>query len=241
MIDYLDIGPNQIRVACYIFNEEAHTQWYLDEYNAKVPLQTAFYNLVHLGGDTNIANSLNVVADEVFTGERGDRKEEPNVAIVITDGISNWDESVVEESAAKLHQKATVIAVGIGSIQRKKLEVVASNPQDVITVANMDQLVDQLNNIILLVCPTSTTTRATTTQPPSTTKPTISTRSSTTQPVSTTPTSTTLPTTSTHASTTQPVSTKPGTTTQPSPSTKSTTQGFTIKQITTPTTTGRYM
>ena len=41
------------------------------------------------GGTTNTAGALNLMRNEMYNSNNGDRSDKPNVALVITDGKSN--------------------------------------------------------------------------------------------------------------------------------------------------------
>lgn len=73
------------------YSARANVEWTLDRYTDVVTLRNAIENIVHLGGDTNIADGLRVMRQQVFNGIRGDRVDVKNIGIVITDGNANTE------------------------------------------------------------------------------------------------------------------------------------------------------
>ena len=67
--------------------------FHLGDYNTTQGVLNAF-NLRFSGGTTNTASALRLLRDEMFTPERGDRPDNINVAILLTDGKSD-DRSIL--------------------------------------------------------------------------------------------------------------------------------------------------
>ena len=97
-----------------------------------------------------------MLRDSFFTRQNGDRDNIPNVAIVITDGKSNIRDSETLGVANKTKEAGIrIIAVGVtDAIDVRELRGIASVPSQVITVADFDRLLGQLNQVINQICVT---------------------------------------------------------------------------------------
>ena len=66
-------------------------------------------------GSTNTADSIEAMRNEMFTAENGDRPDVRNMAIIITDGVSNINSrrTIPEADLAK-EEGIHIYTVGIG-------------------------------------------------------------------------------------------------------------------------------
>lgn len=92
---------------------------------------------------TNTADALMRLRRGVFVQEGGARRTDmaiPRVAVVITDGRSNVNQSLTIPSAMALRMEGvTVYSVGIGNnIDMEELDAIASSPENVMLVQNFD-------------------------------------------------------------------------------------------------------
>ena len=46
-------------------------------------------SIPYIYGSTNTADSLKTMREQIFNPARGDRPDAPNIAIILTDGVSN--------------------------------------------------------------------------------------------------------------------------------------------------------
>ena len=84
-----DVDSGNARVGIIIYSTEDHVQFNLNTYQNKVALFEAIDYIPYRYGSTNTADALNTMRTQMFTAANGDRPGVPNVAIVITDGVSN--------------------------------------------------------------------------------------------------------------------------------------------------------
>ena len=52
-------------------------------------MDDAVDNIPYIYGSTNTADSLKVMREDIFNPARGDRPDAPNIAMILTDGVSN--------------------------------------------------------------------------------------------------------------------------------------------------------
>lgn len=109
------------------------------------------YKKEHTGGGTRTDRALKFLHNKIFTKSYGDRKDSPNIAIILTDGRSNKPALTVV-AAKLLKKKAHVIAVGIGNtISKKELNIIASDKNSVIE-AQFEKLGNIIKPLINITC-----------------------------------------------------------------------------------------
>ena len=112
-------------------------------------------SIKYIYGSTNTADGLMIMRELMFSEENGDRPGVPNVAIVITDGISNIDAKRTIPEALKAHQKGIhVYAVGIGLTDTAEINEIATPPasKNRFTVKDFDELGDLRKAIYTSFC-----------------------------------------------------------------------------------------
>ena len=91
LVESLDIGPNAIRVGLVSYSGRSTVNFLLDRYTRKDELINAIRNIPYIGDATNTAAAIEDMRTKVFT-QRGDRPNIQNIAMVVTDGVSNVDQ-----------------------------------------------------------------------------------------------------------------------------------------------------
>jgi collagen type VI alpha len=132
IIDVLPIGPNAFRFGVVRFSDRGESMIYLNEYLTDKPgLIDAVAGIQYIGSNTNTASGLREMAEGQFLTDRGDRVLIPNIAIVITDGVSTIDKELTITTAVDAQARdITIFAVGItGSIDEEELRLISSPPQ----------------------------------------------------------------------------------------------------------------
>lgn len=129
----LVIGPDHSRVGLVRFTETAENTFYLDSFATKQEVIANILNTSLKYGDTNIAAAIRLMRTEQFVASRGDRQDAPNVAIIISDGYSNHEESRIEHERNESRKAGIhIYALGIGNkvlVTNLKLMSSPSNDQ----------------------------------------------------------------------------------------------------------------
>ncbi|XP_053405850.1 collagen alpha-1(XII) chain-like [Mercenaria mercenaria] len=198
MVNYLDIGVNYTKVGVITYSNYPTRRITLDSYYDKLDLINAINLIPYYPGNTETDKALDLLRLEGFEGERTDA---PNIAIVVTDGLST-NPDLTRIAASRLKKSgSTVFSVGIGQdvIDRNELNYISSDPDNeyVFFVANFSDLSSIENSVATTTClvPLMTTTvRTVPTTPvstdwvtPSTMKPTLTLAPGTIKPEITTP------------------------------------------------------
>ena len=124
-----NIDDGNVRVGIIIYSTEDYLQFHLNAYNSKFDLFTAIDDIPYRFGSTNTADALETMWSEMYTPQNGDRPDIPNVAIVITDGVSNINSRRTIPEAEQARAKGIhIYAIGIGLTDTTELDGIASKP-----------------------------------------------------------------------------------------------------------------
>ncbi|XP_052813421.1 uncharacterized protein LOC128240703 isoform X11 [Mya arenaria] len=178
IVNYADIDSGSVRVGALIYSTEVEVQFYLNQYSTKNDVIAAIDKIPYIYGSTNTADGLQVMRDELFSFRNGDRDDAPNIAMVITDGVSNINgRRTIPEAITTRDLGIKIFAVGIGLTDTRELEGIASIPSsdNAFAVSDFDELVGLEQKIFTSIC-----------DKPSTTPPTTPTTTTTTQATPTT-------------------------------------------------------
>lgn len=200
IIDRLDIGEHATRVGLVSYSERARHDFFMNNYYDRSALKNAVESISYMGSFTNTSGGLRLMKDEQFTPQRGDRSSVRNIAIVITDGVSNKDADRTISDAVNARQKGVAIfSVGItNEIFEDELKGISSMPQKIdkqyFTSPNFDELDTITKTLVEQTCatpeatvpttvpPTTPTTVTTTANTPTTSRTTVTTTTTTRKP-----------------------------------------------------------
>ena len=148
-----NVGPEQTRIANIAYSGLARVSFFLDTFANRSTVtdalrQVEYFNIEMPPGSrrgTNTADALTRLRNEVFTEERGAREGRfgiPRVAVVITDGQSNVNQSETIPSAQRLHNDSVIVfGVGVGNrINMNELQAIASAPQFMVLLKSFDAI-----------------------------------------------------------------------------------------------------
>ena len=126
-----NIDGGNVRVGMIIYSTEDYLQFHLNAYQDKLDLFDAIDEIPYRYGSTNTADALKTMRTHMYTAANGDRPGVPNVAIVVTDGVSNINSrrtipEAEQARAAGIH----IYAIGIGLSDTTELDAIASKPVD---------------------------------------------------------------------------------------------------------------
>jgi len=160
VIQNLNVGPNDVRIALVRFSQTAVVEWGLTRYSTLQQIERAFDNVRRIGGRTNIAAALRVTDKLVF--EAQGRNNVPWEAIIITDGYANeevsrtvYDASVLRESGVHILGVQVVDVQRLGAVT-VPLESLATRPEYVykygsyVELNNVIRRIDVQNGIVRL-------------------------------------------------------------------------------------------
>ncbi|KAM9201533.1 matrilin-3 [Dugong dugon] len=131
IIDTLDIGEADTRVAVVNYASTVKIEFNLQAYSDKQSLKRAVARITPLSKGTMSGLAIQTAMDEVFTveaGARGSNSNIPKVAIIVTDGRP---QDQVNEVAARARASGIELyAVGVDRADMESLKMMASEPLD---------------------------------------------------------------------------------------------------------------
>ena len=151
-----DINSRGVRAGLLIYSTEVTIQFYLNEYKSKVEVLDAVDKVPYVYGSTNTADALKVMRTDMFTRENGDRPSVPNIAIILTDGVSNINAfDTIPQAKVARADGIQIYAIGIGLADTKELDGISSKPikKYRYTVKEFDELKDLKQKIFAKFCP----------------------------------------------------------------------------------------
>lgn len=125
------IGQDAVRVGLVEYSENARNIFFLNQYYDIASLTSAIRNTPYLGSYTNTSGGIRVMHQEQFVLGRGDRPDVDNIAIVVTDGESNLDQTrTVLDAQAAQAAGIQMFSIGITSaVNLQELQSISSPPQ----------------------------------------------------------------------------------------------------------------
>lgn len=165
VINRFTIGLDETRVGLTEFGEFASAGlndphvpenytgfFFLHTYDKVENITAAVSRLYYMNSLTNTAAGLRVAHDIIFQPP-GDRPDVPNLAVVITDGVSNINKDLLPEEARLLKNVSTVIVIGVTSnVNFAELTLIATDVHLITAVPNFASLNSELENIIDQMC-----------------------------------------------------------------------------------------
>ncbi|XP_062933682.1 matrilin-3 [Cynocephalus volans] len=131
IIDTLDIGEADTRVAVVNYASTVKIEFHLQAYTDKQSLKQAVARITPLSTGTMSGLAIQTAMDEAFTveaGARGTASSIPKVAIIVTDGRP---QDQVNEVAARARASGIELyAIGVDRADMESLKMIASEPLD---------------------------------------------------------------------------------------------------------------
>ena len=150
------ISPKYVRVGVLVYSTSVYIQFHLNEYKTKEDVFAAIDRIQYTYGSTNTAGALKVMRNTMFSVENGDRDNVRNIAVVVTDGVSNINshQTLMEAEKAK-KADIHIYAIGVGLSETDELEQIASSPtqENKFAVQDFDELHGLRAKVFKEFCP----------------------------------------------------------------------------------------
>lgn len=158
IVQGLNFAGGRTRVGVMTYSDSSTIQFNLNEYSDKASVLNAI-SFAQVSGFTNTQDALRVLRTQMFNSA-GDRPGVQNVAIVMTDGLSNvQQDNTIPEAQLAQQSGITVMAVGIqdqDGINYVEIEGISSNPSTTnsffLTDDNEDAISAMANSILDILC-----------------------------------------------------------------------------------------
>ncbi len=151
-----DIDGGSVRAGVMTFSTDVFINFFLSAYRTKRETFRAIRNIPYIYGSTNTADGLHTLRTELFNPANGDRVGVPNVAIVITDGISNLNSERTIPEALQTHAAGIhIFVIGIGLTgDQPEIRALATPPAENnrFLVNSFDELKSIRRSVFSTVC-----------------------------------------------------------------------------------------
>ena len=129
IVNFLKIGKNNVRVGVATFSSTTRIRFPLNRYFDKRSIIHAVRAINYRRGGTNTHLALSELRLSAFNERNGDRKGVPNIAIVITDGMSANPRLTYQEAVKLQISGVRMFSIGIGkNLRQSELIAMASKP-----------------------------------------------------------------------------------------------------------------
>ena len=155
IIQGLNFAHNRTRVGLVTFSRNPTIRFHLKDIRPRYVITTSIAYTLEDTGETNLAAALQVLPEEMFTRDSGDRRGVEDVAILITDGKATRRRrdipAVVEQVRG---QGIRVITVGVHDADDEALRNIASSPtnQHMYELSNQSETFDVAEAILDMIC-----------------------------------------------------------------------------------------
>ncbi|CAH1789268.1 unnamed protein product [Owenia fusiformis] len=144
------------RIGVVTFSDNAAEEFNMVKHGDKQQILDGIEAIKYSGGATHTAAGLQMLRESTFQTNNGNRNGVPDVAIVITDGISTVNEVNTGTQASLLKSIGVEVwSIGIGQIDKERqneLSEVATSDSTIKTVSDFESLQGLVNEIVSTLC-----------------------------------------------------------------------------------------
>lgn len=159
VLDFLenaDIDSGNVRVGIVSYSTKVQVEFYLNSHSTKRQMFDAIDEIPYRYGSTNTYGGLNYMRTKIFTSQNGDRDDVPNVAIILTDGLSNINSrKTITEAERARSESIHIYAIGIGLSDTREVDAIATPPKEdnSFNVQDFDELGVLSERVFQAFCP----------------------------------------------------------------------------------------
>lgn len=148
-----DIDSGNTRLAIVTYSTVVNVEFDLNTYATKDALIAAINNIEYIRGDTNTADAIKTIRTRIFSSFYGDREGTPNVAIIVTDGVSNINHyKTIPEAKLARQAGIEIFAIGVGVSKTEELDAIAGRSQNRYDIEKFDELELKLDVVYKSLC-----------------------------------------------------------------------------------------
>lgn len=153
VIDYLHVSPTETQVGALKFSNIPEMQFHLTDYTDKQDVASAVSRIKWKGGNTFLDKALRMLRTEGLNKAYGSRENVPQIAVIITDGVST-DPYATKLELKRLHTLNYILfAIGVGPDRNpEELARIANNPNNVFEVESLNGLQAIRESLVTRIC-----------------------------------------------------------------------------------------
>ena len=155
VVQQIGVGDDFNRFAVATFSTYTDIKVHLRDFRGdELGLSYDILTIRYAPGQTNTGAAINIVREQIFTFQNGDRPDAPDIVLLITDGISNINKGLTEKEAAKSRKAGlNFFTVGIGLQSDRELKQIVDNDyKKVFLVDDFTELNAIANDISTKIC-----------------------------------------------------------------------------------------
>lgn len=134
LIESLDVESGAVRVSVVLFGDDAKVQFQLSDLTKEKKLMKALKSIKpkqYRSKKISLLNLLDTLKTEVFTEANGDRRDVPNIAVVINDVETKEDVNEILRSSLDLKQgNDRIIAIGLEKSNEGEMQMLGRGYTD---------------------------------------------------------------------------------------------------------------
>lgn len=155
MTSDMQISQTHTRVGITTYSRDAVIEYYLNEFNHSSELINISHKIPYRYGGSHVAKGFEVICDEAFTINKGDRPNAPNFIVLVTDGVSNIRKWMTIRQAEECKDMGVkIFGLGVGLTPRKEINAVVSEDayKHTYLLKNYEELKNISENINQAIC-----------------------------------------------------------------------------------------
>jgi len=132
IIDRINVSAQGAHVGLVTYGNRAHIIFQLNNFTDPAPMKAAVSATKFLDENTNTSGGIYTATNIMYTKVNGDRDKAPNIMVIITDGVSTYDNTTTIPNALAAKDKGIlVVSIGVGTLtSQAELEGMASIGKD---------------------------------------------------------------------------------------------------------------
>jgi hypothetical protein len=132
IIDKVGVAPQGTHVGFVTYGNRAHIQFQLNNFTDPAQMKATVSKSRFLDENTNTSGGIATALRTMFTKENGDRDKAPNIMVIITDGVSTYDNhTTIPNAVAAKNANILIVSIGVGNkTSQTELEGMASAGKD---------------------------------------------------------------------------------------------------------------
>lgn len=148
-----DIDSGNTRIGILTYSSRVRVEFDLNTYTSKEKLLNAVNEIKYIHGDTNTADAIKLMRTRSFSALYGDREDIPNVAVVVTDGISNINHfKTIPEAELARESGIDIYAIGVGVSKKEELDAIAGKSEHRFDIEKFEELEFNLEAVYKTFC-----------------------------------------------------------------------------------------
>ncbi|WAQ94075.1 MATN2-like protein, partial [Mya arenaria] len=137
-VSHFNIDQKHTRVALIEFSSQVTLMFHLNDFTDITNLMSGIDNMTYSGGGTVTSEAIEIMRGVGFVGER---PMIPDVAVIITDGLSKYPTLTRRQADHAKDEGITMFVVGIGNeTDHQEVRYMASDDKDLFEVDDYDEL-----------------------------------------------------------------------------------------------------